>query len=121
VVQSEGHGHSESARRNVADRIKLPLGLQAFDRLARDGRQQHVAEAVLHDANRCSSNATVRSRFAVARFGGVIGIARANSRLGPAFGIAEQHDAEPVDPLDWLAQPTDASLRTLAIGRVAGS
>ena len=33
----------------VADPIEVPLRLEAFDRLARDGRQQNVAEAVLHD------------------------------------------------------------------------
>jgi hypothetical protein len=35
--------------RAVADPIVFPLGLEAFDQLARDGRQQHVADAVLHD------------------------------------------------------------------------
>jgi hypothetical protein len=40
------HVHVDRA---IPDAIELPFGLEAFDGFARDGRQQHVAEAVLHD------------------------------------------------------------------------
>ncbi len=40
------HVHVDRA---VADPIKLTLGLEAFDRFPRNGRQQDVAETVLHD------------------------------------------------------------------------
>ena len=45
-LAQRAHVHVDGA---VADPIELPLGLESFDRLARDGRRQHVAEAVLHD------------------------------------------------------------------------
>jgi hypothetical protein len=46
---------------------KLPLGLEGFDRFERDGREQHVTEAVLHDRQPLLVDATVPSRFALAR------------------------------------------------------
>ncbi len=48
--------------------IELAPGLEPFNRRARNRRRQRVGEAVLHDRQPLSSNATVRSRFAVARF-----------------------------------------------------
>jgi hypothetical protein len=55
------HVHIDRA---VADPIEVPLGLEAFDRLARDGRQQNSPRRSFTIAKRSSSNATVRSRFA---------------------------------------------------------
>jgi hypothetical protein len=64
-LAQRAHVHVDRA---VADPIEFPLGLEPFDHLARDGRQQHVANAVLHDRQPLFVERDCALAFAVARF-----------------------------------------------------
>jgi hypothetical protein len=84
-LAQRAHVHADRA---VADPIELPLGLEAFDRFARDDRQQHVAKAVLPDRQPLFVERDGALAVCRASLRGEVGIARGEQRrLGPAFGV----------------------------------